>query len=238
MMDDLSVYLGAPYKITQQISVRNPTIREISAYGEQEYFNLVHRVCATPADQKVAIWDCLHKYWDSIDEYELFVSTFRNIQKEDCGILFGDLDMASFRMEISGEGNSFRLANKDGAVIDRAVYKLLTDQLRKIHMLKKNVVKPYDDYTRDVLIEADRDDMADAEGKPFRSILAPLISSMTNIPGGQYTWENVWDVPIGTFMDSVSRVGKRDHYYFLMLGIYSGNVDAKKLNKKELDWMT
>lgn len=39
-------------------------------------------------------------------------------------------------------------------------------------------------------------------------------------------------------MDSIMRMQKRDHYYFTMLGIYSGCVDMKKINKKELEWMS
>ena len=105
-------------------------------------------------------------------------------------------------------------------------------------MFKKNVVKPYDDYTRDILIEADRDDREDAANKPFVSMLKPLVSSLTNMPGSQFRWDTVWDAPIGVFMDGLTRMQKRDHYYFTMLGIYSGCVDAKKINKKELDWMS
>lgn len=237
MMDELDSYCGEPYSITPKIAVRNPTLGEIRKYGEQKYFGLVHSLCATPADRKVEIWDSMHVYWDSIKEYDLFLSVFQALHNEDMSILFGDLDTSSFKIMIGRDMKSIQLCNQDGAVIDRAIYKLLTDYLRSIHMLKKNVVTPYDDYTRDVIIEAERYDMEEAEGKPTHSILQPLISSMTNLPGSQYRWDTVWDVPVGVFMDSVVRVQKRDSYVFTMIGIYSGNVDTKKINKKELDWM-
>lgn len=238
MIDSLAPLTGDTYKITQKVTVRNPTLREIYRYGEQQYFGLVQAICATPADRKVEIWDAMSVYWDKVDEYELFLSTFKAIQQHDTKILFGDMDTASFQPMPSKNLKDFVLVNRDGAVIDRAVYKLMTDYLRYIHVLKKNVVKPYDDYTRDIMIEVDREDREAAESKPFKSMLKPLISSITNFPGSQFQWNTVWDVPIGVFMDGIMRMQKRDHYYFTMLGIYNGCVDAKKINKKELDWMS
>jgi len=238
MMDCLTALTGEAYQITPQIAVRNPTLREIYKYGEQQYFGLTQTICAAPADRKVEIWDAMGVYWDKVDGYELFLSTFRAVQQHDTKILFGDLDIASFQPMPSKNLKDFVLVNRDGAVIDRAVYKLLTDYLRHIHMFKKNVVKPYDDYTREIMIEADRDDREDAANKSFRSILKPLVSSAINLPGSQFRWDTVWDAPIGVFMDSIMRMQKRDRYFFTMIGIYSGCVDIKKINKKELEWMS
>lgn len=238
MIDSLTVLTGEAYKITPKIEVRNPTLREIYHYGEQQYFGLTQTICATPADRKVEIWDAMGVYWDKIDEYELFVSTFKTIQQHDTKILFGDLDIASFQPVISKNMKDLVLVNRDGAVIDRAVYKLLTDYLRHIHQFKKNVVNPYDDYTRDIMIEADREDREDSANKPFKSMLESLVSSAINLPGSQFQWNTVWDVPIGVFMDSIIRMQKRDRYYFTMIGVYSGSVDIKKINKKELEWMS
>ena len=87
------------------------------------------------------------------------------------------------------------------------------------------------------MIEDDRDEMAMRMRKPFESLLLPLISSLTNCPEFKYRWDDVWELPIGVFMDSVERVQKHKNYSFVMHGIYNGCVDLKKLNKKELNWM-
>ena len=60
MIDSLTVLTGDAYKITPQIEVRNPTLREIYQYGEQQYFGLTQTICATPADRKVEIWDAMN----------------------------------------------------------------------------------------------------------------------------------------------------------------------------------
>ena len=115
MIDDLVALTGDVYKITPKIEVRNPTLREIHKYGEQQYFGLAQTICATPADRKVEIWDAMGVYWDTVDEYELFVSTFKAIQQRDTKILFGDLDIASFQPMISKNLNDLKLkkANDD-----------------------------------------------------------------------------------------------------------------------------
>ena len=45
-------------------------------------------------------------------------------------------------------------------IIDRAIHKLMTDYLRQIHKMKKNVDTGFNDATRKIMIEDDRDEMA------------------------------------------------------------------------------
>lgn len=236
-MDELSVFHGDDYQINSKIVLRHPTLEEIRAYGEQDYFALVRSICATPADRKVDIWDALHVFWDTVDEYELFVTAFSALRGVDASILFGGLDIESFQMSVKDNISEVVLVNRDGAVIDRAIYTLMTDYLREIHGMKKNTDVGDNDYTKEIMIDDDRDEMILQRSKPFRSILKPIISSLTNCPEFKYRWDDVWTLPIGVFMDSVQRVQKHKGYDYIMHGIYNGCVDIKKLNKKELQWM-
>ena len=129
------------------------------------------------------------------------------------------------------------LVNKDGVVIDRAIHKLLTDYLRQVHRLKKNVDVGYNNYTKDIMIEDDRDEARLAKKNGYKSQLKPLISALINTTEFKYRWDNVWMLPIGVFMDSVERVQRNKNYTFLMEGIYHGTIDSKKVRKKEYNWM-
>lgn len=237
MIDQLKLFRGEGYKINDKILIRQPTLEEIVDFGEQRYFGLVRTICSTPADRKVEIWDKLHVFWEKIDEYDLFISLFQTLQKSEVSILFGDMDFTTFKLGTQTGLPDLVLKNKDRVVIDRAIHKLMTDYLRQIHKLKKNVDTGFNDATRKIMIEDDRDEMALQMQKPFQSLLLPLISSLTNCPEFKYRWDDVWTLPIGVFMDSVERVQKHKSYNFLMQGIYSGCVDMKKLDKKELHWM-
>ena len=210
MIDQLKLFRGEGYKINDKILIRQPTLEEIVDFGEQRYFGLVRTICSTPADRKVEIWDKLHVFWEKIDEYDLFISLFQTLQKSEVSILFGDMDFTTFKLGTQTGLPDLVLKNKDQVVIDRAIHKLMTDYLRQIALQMQ---------------------------KPFQSLLLPLISSLTNCPEFKYRWDDVWTLPIGVFMDSVERVQKHKSYNFVMQGIYSGCVDMKKLDKKELHWM-
>ena len=229
MIDQLKLFRGEGYKINDKILIRQPTLEEIVDFGEQRYFGLVRTICSTPADRKVEIWDKLHVFWEKIDEYDLFISLFQTLQKSEVSILFGDMDFTTFKLGTQTGLPDLVLKNKDQVVIDRAIHKLMTDYLRQIHKLKKNVDTGFNDATRKIMIEDDRDEMVLQMQKPFQSLLLPLISSLTNCPEFKYRWDDVWTLPIGVFMDSVERVQKHKSYNFVMQGIYSGCVDMKML---------
>ena len=237
MIDKLRVFRGKPYTINDGIVIHQPTLDDIYEYGEQEYFSLVKTICATPADRKVEIWEALHVYWDKIDEYDLFVSFFGAVQRCDTAILFPELDVKSFQPVVNQKTNEIILRNKDGVIIDRAIHALVTDYIRSVHKLKKNVDVGFDDYTKDIMIEDDKDERAAAQSKPFSSVLLPMVSSLTNCREFKYRFDDVWTMPVAAFLDASERIQKVKVSDYMMHGIYSGCVDIKKINKKDLNWM-
>ena len=62
MTDDLKIFRGGDYEINSKITLHQPTLGEISDYGEKEYFGLVRSICSTPADHKVDIYENLGIY--------------------------------------------------------------------------------------------------------------------------------------------------------------------------------
>lgn len=238
MIDKLKAFRGKDYKLNQKITIRQPTLDEICEYGEQEYFSLVKLFCSTPADQKVDIWDMLHIYWDQMDEFELFISIMPAIMEKDLSIIIPNVDFTSFVPVVNQEVNEIVLKNQDGVVIDRAVHLLMTDYVRYVHRFRKNVDVGYDNFTKDVMIEDDRDEMAVLARKPFESFIFPAISALTNCADFKYRFDDVWGLPIGAFMVSVERIPRYRNYEHMMHGIYSGCVDMKKINKKDLIFMS
>ena len=66
----------------------------------------------------------------------------------------------------------------------------------------------------------------------------PLISAMVNHPGFKYKKNELKEVGIVEFMDSVKRLQTYESVRALMSGMYSGMIDTSKLNlKEELNWM-
>ena len=152
MIDSLTALTGEAYKITPKIGVRNPTLREIYHYGEQQYFGLAQTICATPADRKVEIWDAMNTYWDRIDEYELFVSTFRAIQLRDTKILFGDLppriSFVKLNLICCAQNNSSQPKQRFLSVIQNTI-NLICQQIRSGTLQQVNLVFVTDDIDGD-----------------------------------------------------------------------------------------
>lgn len=232
-MTDLSVFRGRDYRINDGIRIRQPTIGEIEEFGEQKYFSIVKLITSTPADRKVEIWDSLHVYWEEVGEYDLFVSMFGAFSNLDMSIILPELDFTTFRTLINPNTKELALMNEDGVKIDRAIFTLITNYIRSVHQLKKNLEKGYDNFTRDMMIEDDRYDYEKAANKPFKSIILPFASYLAI----RQNFAALWDIPIGTFLYEMMREQKVKEYDNLMRGIYSGCVDIKKINKSDLNWI-
>lgn len=231
-MDQLQVFSGKDFVINDKIRIRQPTILEISEYGEQKYFSIIRAITSTPSDRKVEIWDAMHKYWDQVDEYDLFVSTFDLFRGMDMSIVLPDIDFGSFHTIINPATKEFMLVNSDGVKIDRSIYTIMTNEIRSIHQMKKNTETGYDEMTKDSMIEDDRYDHEAYAKKQFSSILLPFLSHLAV----KQSFPEVWKVPVGAFFYEMKSEQKEKDYDNMMYGIYSGCVDIKKINKDKLSW--
>lgn len=123
-------------------------------------------------------------------------------------------------------------------IIDEYTYILITDYLRKIHGLKKNEQVPANESTRQILIDDARDEYLLNKDKEYSSHLLNLISSMVNREGFKYNYDDVWDLKINAFMDSVKRISKILNADLLLQSGYSGyGISFKDIDKKQLDWL-
>ena len=60
---------------------------------------------------------------------------------------------------------------------------------------------------------------------------------MVNHPGFKYKLQELKDVNIIQFMDSVQRLQLYENTTALLKGIYSGMVDSSKIKQKDLNWL-
>lgn len=72
-LDELQIYRGASIQITPDITVTQPTIGQITDFGEKRYFSAVHTLCAVGADLKWQLNDYLGIDYTKIDDYDLFI---------------------------------------------------------------------------------------------------------------------------------------------------------------------
>lgn len=237
--DDSQLLFGKDFEVDEKIKIHHPILKEIFDMGEKKYMSIISLLTLTPADFMSQLFDIGVDY-ESINEFQLFIMMSNGLEKCDTGIIFGDINFKDFVIAFNEKTKEDVLVNiKDGIVIDRLVYEIIGDFLRKLHNFKKNANKGATPYHKTKLIELHRMDTKMNSQKPYTSMLCPLVSSMVNSKEFKYDYTTVLDLPIYTFMDSVQRVQKIKGCESLMAGMYSGNIDISKIGNKDklLNWM-
>ena len=260
--DELKMYFGEPYWVTDKIQILQPTLGDIIEFGDTKFYSIVSTLCANTTSLRLQLWD-MGIDWTKISDYELFMQLIRGFTPNDTFLIFGNLNLSWFKPYVKQysdneeksivlvnvprdkDGNELPVNLNDAIIIDEFVYLKIVDYLRcmfDIHPKEERNVKGK--VTKQWIIDEERMNI-EAEkirnkGKEPRkkSFLYPLISSMVNHPGFKYKKNELKEVGIVEFMDSVKRLQTYESVMALMSGMYSGMLDTKKLNlKEELNWM-
>lgn len=122
----------------------------------------------------------------------------------------------------------------DEIVIDRLVYSKMIDVVRKIHGYKRNNELPANEITKRDLIDDARDAAMAMSRQPYKSILRPLISTLS-VYCGQCGDERIWNMKINNFFENIKRIGKIEDAHTLLQGSYSGFVNLKSVDQRRFD---
>lgn len=234
-IDDLKLYIGDAYVINDNVTILQPTVRDIAEFGEKEFFSVVHTITAIPSDMKANL-DDMGLDWVEVEDFELFMMLAQTLTPDKTSILFGDLDFSKLRPFRNNQNGDIVLADSEsGLIIDKMIYLLIVGYLRKAFNITPKIEKPANKRTRRVLIEEDRKKREINKDKPFKSFLLPLISSVKVKQG--YTKDYVLNMGYVEFMNDLARLQVIHNADHLLSACYAGTIDMKKINKAELNWM-
>lgn len=241
MIDKLLLFQGKPYRISNLVSVNNPTLGQIADFGEERYWNLVTHLCATSFDYRLLLDETGIDYVD-IDDWTMFYNMYRTFDYEETKILLPSIDFSTLHLYKNDESDQVVMMNDtDEIVINDAIYYELIEFIRNCHGLERNFKIPGNKTAREIYMREAREARDLAGRKKFKSHLEPLISALCNIEGFKYNFDTIWDLSIYAFMDAIRRIQKIKSADHLMGGMYSGMLDIGKMNKgklnKELNWL-
>lgn len=223
-------------KINDDIEIVIPTVGQVLD-NEDAYDGLVTAFTAMPIDLMVQLDDIGVDY-AAINDYQLFCLLFPGLQSQDTKLLFGDLDLKKFVRGVNEKNGTTVFVDKENdIVIDRGIYSIVADTLRKIHFLEKNKRKPANEEARAYLLERERKKLERRKRKKTSSQLETLIISLVNTEQFKYTFEGTRELSIYQFNASVRQVARKVDFDNKMYGIYSGNIDVKDLNQNDLNWL-
>lgn len=241
--DKLKMFFGEDYKIADGIVIKQPTIGDILEYGEKEFYAMFNPFITNPTTFRVALWQSGID-WNKISDYKLFLQliTSMSLEVPQTSILFGNLDFKKFKCfkrqnEVDGHSvEDIVLINQEQQVlIDEEIYSEMACYLRTMFNIFPKVEKAKDKTTKQWIIEEEI--MNSKKEKPTDSTLLPMVSFCLNHPGFKYKKNELKEMGIVEFMDSVQRLMIYESTNALFHGMYSGFCDISKINKQEFNFM-
>lgn len=237
-IDKLKLYFGDDIRINEKIILSQPTIGDIVEFGEKHFYYVLSVLTCIPSDMKSELWDINKTDWQKVEDFELFIMLTRNLKSEDTKLFLGDLDLSKMIPVMNNLSNQICLYDEEsGIVIDSAIYLQIVTYIREMFNINPKVEKAKNKRTFNVLIEDDRFRKSLNKDKKYTSTLLPLISSMLNSPGFKYKKNELRNVGIVEFMDSVQRISTIVSTTALLQGMYSGMVDTSKIPKEQFNWL-
>ena len=240
--DKLKMYFKEPYKITYEggeIEIKQPTIGNILYYGEREFYSMLNVFISNTTSYRLQLWS-MGVDWNKISDYELFCMLIKSLDVESTKVLFGDLDFKLFDLYSKkiDDTEVITLYNKEQQVeIDENTYMCIAEYLRLMFNIYPKVEKAKNKATKEAMIWEDEMNLAKSKNESYKSTLLPLVSSCVNHPGFKYKLEDLKDVGIVQFMDSVQRLQIYESTVALNSGMYSGMCDLSKVDKKLFNFM-
>lgn len=243
IFDKLQMYFGEDYKIADGIVISQPSIGDIMRFGEANFYDMLNPFIINPTAMRVALWQQKID-WTTITDYELFYQLILQLKltPDKTSIIFGDLDFSKFNLyerqnEVDGEiiKDIVLLNHEQKVIIDEDIYSHISSYLRTMFNIFPKVEKAKGKTTKEWMIEEDIQNSQNK--KPIESNLLSMISFCLNHPGFKYKKNELKDLGIVEFNDSVQRLLVYESTSSLMKGMYSGFVDTSKIDKKEFNFM-
>jgi len=235
-IDTLALLSGKQVSITDKIIYSQPKLYDVIRFGEQEYYQILSNLTAIPSDMKSVLWDAGID-WMEFSDMELFYALTHNMLIEKTNMFFPNVDFSAFMLIKNQNDDLVMYSQKQGIMIDQFVFAKMQSCLCKSHGIKKKVERAGNKYTKQILIEEDRQNRELNKDKEFKSNLYGLISAMVNYSGFKYNYDTVWDLTMFQFMDAVQRARLIDSTNHLLNGVYAGTIDGKKIKNEKFNWM-
>lgn len=233
-ISDLFCWSGEPLVINDEITVFQPTIREIILHDESEYYSAVQTLCSTSSNMKYSLYT-MGIDWEQINDWEMAIMLWPTLPQTKTQLIFRDLDLSKLKpFENKQNGNIVLRDPNTEIVIDEAIYLHIVEYLRKVHGLTRAHDKASTKFAHEMAIEMDKEEMEKNKNKENKSFLYPLISSLKARQG--YTKQYVLDMQIFEMMDEMNRLQIIVQADAALQGSYSGMIDTKKMDKSIFDW--
>lgn len=247
--DKLQLYFAEPYiiqnkdeddNVISEITIMQPTIGDIVRLGENLFYNTLYIFILNTTSYRLQLWD-MGQDWNKISDYELFCMLLKGANYEVTKTMFGDIDFSDFGLYTKKLKNGTEIITlynpKLNIEIDEQTYTHIAQYLRTVFNIFPKVEKTKGKTTKEWLIEEERSKLRLRKDDEQKSMMLPMVSTYLNHPGTKYKKNELKDIGIYEFMDSIQRIQIYESTVALTHGMYSGMISTKDIDKEAFNFM-
>jgi hypothetical protein len=237
--DKLKMYFGEDYEVVPNIKVSMPTIGDILEIGEENFYRSLSPFLYNSTSIRLFLWEN-NIDWCKVKDIEVFSMLIPTVEKKYLKLLFKDISFDDFELKwlrYNGEEEqklALFSASQD-IVISEDDYMTIAEYIREMLNAHPKVEKAKGKTAKKWMIDEDRMKYANKDDKNTSTLL-PLISTCINHPGFKYKLQELKEVGIYQFMDSVQRLQIYESTKALNSGLYSGFADLSKVPKENFNF--
>ena len=244
--DKLKMYFGDDYTFQNGITVSIPKIGEIVKVGESNFYQALSPFLKNPTSVRLLLYNVFHKDWNKTEEIYVFYILLQLLQnKEPLKLVFKDINFEDFELVkttriIEGEEceNLAVYSPSQNIFIYENEYIEIAEYIRAMLNIHPKVEKAKGKTTKLWMLEEDKLKAQQQIDKDDNFSLFSYISSCVNHPGFKYNLEEVRQMNICQFMDSVQRIQKYENGIAALHGAFGGFVSAKDIPQEVINFMS
>lgn len=241
--DSLKMYFREDYNV-KGITIKQPTIGNILEMGEAKFYSGLSPFLYNSTSIRVMLWDLPQRIdWCEVKDIEVFnmLTKMPNIDFSAIRLLFPDYRIEHMKLMPYREDDSDNLQlvlydAENEFILMESEYMKIAEYIRTMLNVHPKVEKAKGKTAKKWMIDEDRMNIAQREISETSTLL-PLISACINHPGFKYKLQELRDVGIYEFMDSVQRLQIYESTHALLGGSYSGFCDLKGVPKEQFNFM-
>ena len=235
-----SLLYATSYPINDKISITIPTVGQVID-DEDNYNSVMAAITAYPQDFMVEL-DDLGIDFSDITPYELFLMLFPGLKEVDTSLVLNDLKVENFMMAVNPKTKEVVLRdNENDITIDRSIHHMMRNALYQINHIERHDTTPGNTAAKKFMLERARKKRQRALRRRKniqKTGLEELIVSIVNSEQYKYNFEETRNLTIYQFYSSLHQIVRKTNYNNLMIGYYTGSIESKHINQKELNWLT
>ena len=224
------------------LTVKHPTLAEIyDEIGMEEWSFFISLFTTTPYEQMV-ILDNVGQDYEKISNYDLFLMIFSTIRDfKTFNYMFNKINGKYFTFRDSVKKQTVIYLGKDGELINRQIYNEISNYIRKISgAVSEKQLKFGNNATKKRYLaqqkkKAKRE--AKRKNKNGNDWLENVVSALVWSAESKYNFTTIYDLKIYQIMNGIKRISKSRDVYYKSMGVYSGNLDPKKLSESDFNWI-